>query len=282
IGFRAAGTAGTGTLFNSSTSGNDFTLYKPTSPNAVQDNDLLIAFVTSNEHGTINPPTGWTAVNTASIDDGSTDTALWILKRTGLASDPPSWTTGTVSATSTRRTAVVVAYSGAAHADEQFIADAVRTDASGALTHRTAEVVNTDPNAWRISAFAANDNVTGGAFQANTSPPNVSSSSISYVGKATAWKSTSRNTSYTVNKPSGVKAGDLMIAAALFSGSPSTVNIPGTGWVQIRKVTKTIGNGDDHSGSTTLVVWKKVAGSSEPNSWTATHSSGPQDRKSVV
>src|SRR5690606_27313017 len=83
---------------------------------------------------------------------------------------------------------------------------------------------------------------------------------------------------YTVNKPSGVKAGDLMIAAALFSGSPSTVNIPGTGWTQIRKVTKTIGNGNDHSGSTTLVVWKKVAGSSEPNSWTATHSSGPQPK----
>lgn len=278
IGFRAAGTSGTGTLFNSSTSGNDFTLYKPTSPNAVQDNDLLIAFVTSNEHGTINPPTGWTAVNTASIDDGSTDTALWILKRTGLASDPSSWTTGTVSATSTRRTAVVVAYSGAAHADEQFIADAVRTDASGALTHRTAEVVNTDPNAWRISAFAANDNVTGGAFQANTSPPNVSSSSISYVGRATAWKSTSRNTSYTVNKPSGVKAGDLMIAAALFSGSPATVNVPGVDWVEIRKEPKIVGNGDDHSGSTTLVIWKKVAGSSEPNSWTATHSSGPQPK----
>src|SRR5690606_4223406 len=128
-----------------------FTLWKPTSPNTVQDNDLLIAFVTANQHGTITPPTGWTAVNTASIDDGSTDTALWILKRTALASDPSSWTTGYVTPASgtlpNRRTAVVVAYSGAAHADEQFLADSIRTDASGALTHRTAEVVNTDPNA---------------------------------------------------------------------------------------------------------------------------------------
>jgi hypothetical protein len=264
----------TSSVWESSTSGSDFTLNKPA---GLQDNDLMIAFVTSNEHGTITPPFGWSAVNTASVDDGSTDIALYVLKRTGLASDPSTWATGSLSATSTRRSAVVVAYSGAAHADEQFITDAVRTDATGSLVHQTATVVNTDPNAWRVSAFTASDNVSGGGWVANTDPPNVNNLTISYVGKATAWKSTTSNTSFTINKPSGVKAGDLMIAAAIFSGSPATVNAP-TGWTQVRKTTATLGNGDDHSGTTTMVVFKRVAGSSEPNSWTATHSSGPRPK----
>ncbi len=277
LGFRAAGTTGTSTIFNSSTSGTNFTLYKPTSPSAVQDNDLLIAFVTSTEHGTINPPSGWTAVNTASIDDGSTDIALWVLKRTGLASDPASWSTGTVSVASTRRTAVVVAYSGAAHADDQFIADAVRTDGTGSPTHRTAEVMNTDSNAWRISAFAASDNVTGGAFVANTDPPSVGNSTISYVGKATAWQSTSSNSSFTINKPSGVQSGDLMIASVLFSANVATVNTP-SGWTLVEKKVQNLGTGDDHSGATTLVIFKRVAGASESNSWSATHSTPAQPK----
>lgn len=268
----------TGTVFNSTTSGKNFTLNKPV---GLTDNDLMIAFVTSTEHGTITPPAGWTAVNSASVDDGSTDIALHVLKRTGLASDPSTWTTGTLSVNSSRRTAVVVAYAGAAHADDQFVADSVRTDVTGTLVHRTAEVVNTDPNAWRVSAFAASDNVSSGSFVANTSAPTTSAQSISYVGKATYWQSTSSNTSYTINKPSGVQSGDLMIAGVLFSGNTATVATP-SGWTLVRKTVKTTGNGDDHSGSTTLVIFKRVAGSSESNSWTATHSTHAQPKISQV
>lgn len=262
IGYRS-----TSTTWSSATSGANFTLNKPGS---VADNDLLIAFVSSSEHGTINPPSGWTAVNTASVNDGTTDIALHVLKRTGLASDPSTWSTGTLSVASSRRTAVVVAYSGAAHADDQFIADSVRTDATGSLVHQTATVNNTDPNAWRISAFAASDNVTGGVFVANTSPPSVSNSTISYVGSATDWGSHYTNTSYTINKPSGVQEGDLIIAAVLFSGSTGTVNTP-TGWTLVDKTVKSVNDGGERSGSTTMVVFKKVAVASEPNSWSATH-----------
>lgn len=263
------------TSWTSNTTGKDFTLNKPT---GIQDNDLLIAFVTSTEHGSITPPVGWTVANTASVDDGSTDIALYVLKRTALASDPTSWATGTLSVNSSRRTAVVVAYSGAAHADQQFIADAVRTDSTGALVHRTAEVVNTDPNAWRVAAFAASDNVTGGSFIANKNAPNTSALTISYVGKSSSWLSQTSNTSFTINKPTGVQQGDLMIAAALFSGSTGTVNTP-TGWTLVRKTVKEVSAGtDDHSGSVTMVVFKRVATASEPNSWSATHTTYGQPK----
>lgn len=261
ISFRA-----TGSTFNSTTSGKNFTLNKPA---GLADNDLMIAFVTSNEFGTIVPPAGWTAVNTAAVDDGTTDIALWVLKRTGLASDPATWTTGTVGTTSTRRSAVVVAYSGAAHSDSQFVAEGVRTETNEPMVHQSAVLVNTDPNAWRVFACAASDDHTM-TMTANTTPP-TTAPPISYVGKATAWSTSSENTSYTLNKPSGVASGDLMIAAAMFSGIISTVNTP-SGWTLVRKMT-TAGSGDEHSGQTTVCVFKRTAGGSEPNSWTATHSS---------
>lgn len=262
LGFRA-----TSTIFSSATAGTNYTLNKPT---GTADNDLLVAFVTSTEHGTINPPPGWTAVNSASVNDGSTDIALHVLKRTGLASDPASWSTGTLSVSSSRRTAVVVGYSGAAHADEQFVAEAVRMDASGSVVHKTSTIQNTDVNAWRISAFAASNNVTGGTFTANKDAPNSGASTISYVGRATSWQSTSSTLTYTFNKPSGVVEGDLMIAAVLFSGDTGTVDTP-TGWTLVRKKAQPINNSDDHSGSATMCVYKRVATGSEPNAWTASH-----------
>lgn len=265
----------TGSTFNSTTSGKNFTLNKPA---GLMDNDLMIAFVTSNEFGTITPPAGWTAVNTAAVDDGSTDIALWVLKRTGLASDPASWATGVVGTTSTRRSAVVVAYAGAAHADDQFIAEGVRTETSEPLVHKSATVVNTDPNAWRIFACAASDDHTM-TMTANTTAP-TTPAPIAYVGKATAWSTTSENTSYTLNKPAGLASGDLMIASVLFSGIIATVNTP-SGWTLVRKST-TSGSGDEHSGQATMCIYKRTAGGSEPNSWTATHSSTAQPKMTQV
>jgi hypothetical protein len=253
--------------FNAVTNGKNYTLNKPA---GVIDNDLLLAFVTSSVHCSITPPPGWSTVASASIDDGVEDVALHVLKRQGLASDPSSWSTGVLSADSTRRSAVVVAYRGAAHADDQFIADATRTDASGALVHKTATVVNTDANAWRIAAFAATNNVTGGTFTANVNPPSATPPPITYVGKATTWVSTSSTNSFTVNKPSGVQSGDLMIASALFSGKMTTAPTL-TGWTLVEHSIEEMDDGGVRSGSSTLFVWRRAAGSSEPNSWTAAH-----------
>lgn len=271
IAFRA-----TGSVFTSPTSGTNFTLNKPS---GTAENDLMIAFVTSNEHGTITPPSGWTTVNTASVDDGSTDIALWILKRTATSSEPSTWTDGAVDVSSTRRTAVVVAYSGAAHADDQFVAENVRTDSSGALVHKTATVNNTDPNAWRISAFAVSDNASGAAYSANEDPPQQTGS-ISYVGKASYWRTNYNTTSYTINKPSGVQQGDLMIAQLGLSGDITTITPP-TGWTLVRRIHRRYtswSNGDEHSGDLTMAILARTAGASEPNSWNGTHSDRGQPK----
>ncbi|MFF8831391.1 hypothetical protein [Streptomyces sp. NPDC015131] len=249
----------TSSVFTTPTTGTNYTLNKPT---GLADNDLMLAFVTSTSHGTITPPTGWDVVNTASVDDGSTDIALWILKRTGLAADPATWTDGSLSASSSRRTAVVVAYSGAAHADEQFLAENVKTDSSGALTHQTQVVNNTDPNAWRVAAFAASDDVSGGTFTANIAPPS-NPSSIAFVGAAAPWSSQAfGNSTFRINKPAGVQSGDLMVATFSCVGTVNTVTAP-SGWTLVRKTTKT-----GSSLILTFAVFKRTAGSSEPSSWT--------------
>lgn len=257
----------TGSVFTTPTAGTNYTLNKPA---GVVDNDLLIAFVTSSSHGEVLAPNGWAVVNTASVDDGSTDIALWVLKRTGLAADPSTWV-GSLSASSSRRTAVVVAYSGAANADDQFIAENVRTDASGSLVHQTQTVNNSDPNAWRVAAFAASDDVSGGSFTANTTPPSAAAD-IAFVGRSTAWKQNSDNHSFTINKPAGVVSGDLMVASIGFSGKIDTITPP-TGWTLIRRMHQADynSNGDADSGDITVAILIRTAGASEPNSWIGSH-----------
>ncbi|WP_055563598.1 hypothetical protein [Streptomyces atriruber] len=252
----------TGTAFTSPTSGTDFTLNKPA---GVVTGDLMVAFVSSSQHSTITPPAGWTAVNTASVDDGSTDTALFVLKRTAGGSEPSTWTDGSLSVASTRRYAVVVAYSGAADAAQQFIAEGVLTRATGTPLYLTSATLNnTDVNAWRISAFAVSDNVTGGSMVANIAPP-TSSADIAYVGRGTEWTTTSNTTSYVINRPSGVVSGDLMIATVAISDTVIATLTAPSGWTVVRQVTES-----DGTASLRFAVLKRTAGSSEPTSWTGT------------
>lgn len=252
----------TGANFNSTSSGADFTLNKPA---GVVTGDLMLAFVTSSQSGTVTPPAGWTAVNTASIDDGTTDTALFVMKRTAGGSEPSTWTDGTVSPVSTRRNARVVAYSGAADESQQFIAENVLTRAADTPLYLTSAVLNnTDANAWRVSAFAISDDAGSGTMIANVQPP-VTSLSISYVGKGTAWTTTSNATSFTINRPSGVVSGDLMLAGLLVSDSVApTVTAP-AGWTVVQQFTSS-----DSFANARMAVLKRTAGSSEPTSWSGT------------
>lgn len=251
----------TGANFNSTSSGTNFTLNTPA---GVQVGDLMLAFVTSSQASTITPPAGWTAVNTASIDDGSTDTALFVLKRTATASEPASFTDGLLSVASTRRHARVVAYSGAADASQQFVAENVITRASDSPLYLTSAVVNnTDSNAWRVSAFAFNDD-SSGTTVANVQPPSTAPD-ISYVGKGTTWSTTSNTTSYVINKPSGVVSGDLMIATVAISDPVvPTVTAP-SGWTVVQNVTQS-----DSFAALRFAVLKRTAGGSEPSSWSGT------------
>ncbi|MEU6674753.1 hypothetical protein [Streptomyces sp. NPDC046925] len=257
LAFRATGTA-----FTSPTSGTDFTLNKPA---GVTTGDLMLAFVSSNQHGAVTPPSGWTAVNTASIDDGSTDTALFVLKRTAGGSEPSTWTDGSLSVASTRRYACVVAYSGAADAADQFVAEGVLTRATGTPLYMTSAVVsNSDVNAWRVAAFAVSDNAGSGSMVANIAPP-TSSADIAYVGKGTSWQATSNTTSYTINRPSGVVSGDLMVATVAISDTVIATLTAPSGWTVVRQITES-----DGTASLRFAVLKRTAGSSEPSSWTGT------------
>lgn len=251
----------TGVNWNSTSTATNFTLEAPA---GLVVGDLMLAFVTTSNHSTCTPPAGWALVNTASVDDSSTDTALFVLKRTATGSEPASWTDGTVSVASGRRHARVVAYSGAADAAQQFVAENVTTRASDTPLYLTSAVVNnTDPNAWRVSAFAFNDDVAG-TMVANTQPP-AASPNISYVGKGTVWSTSSNTTGYTINRPSGVQSGDLMIASVSVSDPVvPTVTAP-AGWTVVRNITQS-----DSYAPLRFAVLKRTAGGSEPSSWSGT------------
>jgi hypothetical protein len=251
----------TGANFNSTSSGSDYTLNKPA---GVAVGDLMLAFITTSQHGTITPPAGWTTVNSASIDDGSTDTALFVLKRTATGSEPSTWTDGALAPVSTRRNARVVAYSGAADASAQFVGENVLTRAADTPLYLTSAVLNnTDANAWRVAAFAVSDDATG-TMVANVQPP-AASPEISYVGKGTVWSTISNTTTYTINKPSGVTTGDLMIATVGISDPVvPTVTAP-TGWTVVQNVTQS-----DSYAPIRFAVLKRTATSSEPTSWSGT------------
>jgi hypothetical protein len=256
LGFRA-----TGTVFTSPTAGADFVLNKPA---GTLDGDLMLAFVTSSEYGTINVPTGWTTISTAAVDDTTTDVALWVLKRSALTADPASWS-GTLNTSSARRRAVVVSYSGASNVVDQPLAEGITTDSTGALNQTTATVNNTDANAWRVSAFASSDDATGTTMIANQEPPSSQASSIQYVGAQGATDKTS-STSYTLYRPPGLIDGDLLIATLVVSGNISTVTPPAN-WVLVRKTVATNGGN-----SVTVAILKKTA-LVEPSSWTGSMSS---------
>lgn len=250
IGLRAAGTN-----FTSPTSGSDFTLNKPA---GTAVDDLMLAFVSCSEWTTINPPAGWTLVDTARVDDGTTDTALFVLKRTATGSEPASWTDGTLGTSALRRSAIVVGYSGAADVSSQMVASAVGSSGNATPLYLTTPTINnTDPNAWRVSAFALNDNATGGSITANTMVPSVIPA-ISYVGNS-GWYTYSGGTGFTILKPSGVVEGDFMIA--VIGAAANCTITPPAGWTARYTGTGT-------TGPYTQCILTRHAGASEPSSWT--------------
>lgn len=249
---------GAGTTFTSPTTGTDYTLNKPS---GVVSGDLMLAFVSASANiAAITPPAGWSLVDTSRVSaPGASDTTLWVLKRTAGGSEPASWSTGVIGASASRRTALVVAYSGAADAGMQFISEAQASTASATpLYLTTPSVSNTDPNAWRLSAFAVSDNATGGTLSANVQVPSAVPP-ISYVGKAPGWGGTNGANAFTINKPSGVVSGDLMIASLQIVGN-LTVTAP-SGWT-------TQWSGVASGGPSTHAVFSRIATASEPSSWT--------------
>lgn len=252
----------TGSAFTDTSTGTGYTLNKPA---GLADADLLVAYVSSDTGGTAIPPTGWVVVDDVQ-NTGTVPSGLTVLMRDGLAADPSTWTSN-FNTSATRKRAIVVAYRGAAPTATQLATENVSKSTSGGLTPATASVTNTDPNAWRLSAFSVRDNVTGGTMIANILPPSVVPP-ISYVGKSGNWWYGGSLGTYTINRPSNVVSGDLMIAHVASSGG-ATHATP-TGWTLVRRTVKSTGDGTDHSGSIVMTTFKRTAGSSEPASWSST------------
>jgi len=75
-------------------------------------------------------------------------------------------------------------------------------------------------------------------------------------------------TSLTINKPTGTTSGDVMIAAIAFRPYNATLTAP-SGWTLIRKTSQSVGN------NLAQAIYRKVAGASEPASYTWTLGSSP-------
>ena len=73
-------------------------------------------------------------------------------------------------------------------------------------------------------------------------------------------------TTLTLAKPAGVQTGDVLVASVGFANS-ATVATP-SGWTQVPGLRGTVGSGQE------LVTWYRVAGASEPASYTFTAGSG--------
>lgn len=264
VGYRASGTTYTAT-----SSGTAFTLNKP---GTVVDGDLMIAVVTTSTPSAITPPAGWTVVNSVTTEDNH---GMYILKRTAVVTDPASWTDGYFMIPATYRQAYVTAYSGAANASEQFVTDNVRSDPSGAIDHATAEVNNTASNAWRVTAFSVRDNVNTSTFTKVNKDPTNYPQQVTYVGKGSTWRRDVDGTSVTITRPTGVQAGDLMVAYVSVRGSSTGPVFGGTftGWTkvaQLRQPTNAAAVGLTRD--VELTVFKRTATSSEPSSWSTTMS----------
>lgn len=242
----------TGTAFTDTSTGTGYTLNKPA---GVADGDLLVGYVASNTGGQATPPSGWTVVDYVT----TVSSALTVMMRDGLAADPGSWT-GNHATTATRGRAFVVAYRGAAATAVQFDQENVSSSTGGSLTATSAAVTNSDPGAWRLSAFAVNDNVTGGAMTANITPP-TAPGVISYVGKAGVYKNTNNSLTYTINRPAGVISGDFMVAAVAVANTATVT--PPSGWTLVRQTQNT-------AQESTHAILMRTAGGSEPTSWSGT------------
>lgn len=256
----------TATAYTDATSSSGFTLNKPAS---VADGDLLVAYVSADIAVPAPAPSGWTVVNSQVAGSGSTASSLTVMMRDALSADPSTWV-GDFISTHARCRTTVVCYRGAASTATQLVNNSIAGGSTGVYTSlvpATPTVTNVDPNAWRLSAFAVRDDASSGAMTANTQAPTIIPA-ISYVGAAAKWTNPSGdNTAYKINKPSGVISGDLMIAGLALSGT-ATVTAP-SGWTVVRTVHT--GSGDQHSGAMTFAVLTRVAGGSEPTSWSGTH-----------
>jgi carbohydrate binding protein with CBM4/9 domain len=146
----------TGDAYSTTSAGTTFTLNQPS---GVQADDLYVAFVVTDSVSTCTPPSGWTLVRSTTLDDGTDDIGMYVLVKDAAADDPSTWE-GSVSVSSSRRFARVLAYRGTAPAADQFVAENANTSTGTSTTLTTPSVANTTSGGWRVALFVAHEDET--------------------------------------------------------------------------------------------------------------------------
>jgi hypothetical protein len=237
---------------------------------------------------TIAPPAGWTLVRRVDNANGGT-TSLAVFRKVAGASEPTSYAWDVTGAT--YATGGIQSFANVDTANPIDVENGQATPSS--LSHATPSVTTTVPNAMVVTAHTFGTSTTWTppsgmteAFDTQFQPaPTNSGQSIegNYVVQATAGATGTKTAtadggtgadgpgathilalrpSSTLNiaLPTGTTANDVMIAAIGARPSSATITPP-AGWTLVRRVD------NPNGGTTSLAVYRKVAGASEPASY---------------
>ncbi|HEY7647760.1 MAG TPA: hypothetical protein VID04_02050 [Methylomirabilota bacterium] len=305
ISFRAATSAanpatisfvGAGALVTSATSGASLTPALP----STQVDDLAIVFVAGRPSDTSEPttPTGWTKRTASYLAiGGSNDLKIITYYKVLLGGDSnPSFTVpATWSGANGGMSAAIGVWRNVDVTTPFDVADV--TGNSGANPWTPPAVTTATANARAVSAVATSDNnalaigtangftarMSGAAYDTTTGGDHsiaVADKLQASVGAVTmlSWNQTNNATdswvgisfalrpatgALSIAKPAGTVTDDVMIASVAVNPYSITLTPP-TGWTLVRRLDNTNAN------SNALAVYRKVAGASEPGSYTWT------------
>ncbi len=194
---------------------------------------------------------------------------------TSVLADPPSITPSTAGA-------VIVAGGGGAHARGIKVfssSDLTNFIGSGSTDTSTDATVGMGYKAWTSGAFdpaaftfnGVDDTLySSGAVTLALRPP-YSGTKPTFIASAST-QNTATGATLVVNKPSGTLQGDLMVAV-MAGGTGSTTTWTGdTGWTEVA----------DLNTKPSLRLAYKVAGSSEPSSYTFTASGSGNNNSGCI
>ncbi len=235
--------------------------------------DLLVAAVaTDGDTSThISAPGGWTLIDRGSYNSAVTLGAWY---KVATASEPASYTFSWTGGSSEQAYGWIMRFTG--HSTTLPIDTSAVTAAGGNSSTPTSPAIATTVDnsmVLRLGAFN-NDNINIGnpglsGHTAITMDESAASGGAVNYQSFSEGKRSWAGTSVTVNKPSGVGSGDLLIAAVSTDGGISGSLAAPSGWTLLDR-------GTDSAGAVTLGVWYKIAGASEASSYTFTWTSNKQ------
>jgi len=291
ITFRAASSAtatGTAPAFRAATSaattGTTLNIGKPA---GVAANDMLIASIgVRPSSASLTPPAGWILVRR--VDNASdSSNSLAVYRKLAGASEPASysWSVGGASATA----GGIQAFFGVDTANPIAYNEGHANASS--LTHDTPAVFTPVANTMKVAshtfASSASWSVTPDmteSFDIASGAAGTDGQSIvgsrgisTTAGTIGAVSATASNdadagnthilglqapslTAFTLDKPAGTAPNDVLIASIAVRSASVTLGAP-AGWTLLRRVDNTV------SSSSSLAVYRKVAGASEPSSY---------------